>query len=241
MINRKNSVPLHEQVEYYLRSLIERKEYKDDGSILPAELELAQQLGVSRTTVRQAINKLVFEGLLTRKKKVGTRVAKSKITGYGQEWMSFTQEMHAMGIEVRNYEMHTTWEKANKELAVFFGVEEGSEILRLERLRGGVVEGPFVLFVSYFNPKIGLTGDENFSQPLYSILEKDYGITVKTSQEEISAVSAGAICVKKLKVSEGVPIFKRERKVYDADGNPVEYNVGLYKADSFKYSIVFNR
>ena len=241
MVDRRKNEPLHEQVELFIRKLINQKEYSEEGKILPAEIEIAKQLNVSRTTVRHAINNLVFEGRLVRKKRLGTRVSKSKITGHGQEWMSFTQEMKAMGIEVRNFEMHTSWEKANIELSDFFGIKEGQEVFRLERLRGGVSEGPFVIFVSYFNPNIGLTGNENFNLPLYKLLEERCNLQIKTSSEEISAVPADKVCVQKLKVAEGSPIFKRERKVYDVNDLPVEYNIGLYKAESFKYSIVLKR
>lgn len=62
--------------------------------------------------------------------------------------------------------------------------------MKIERLRGKK-DLPFVYFTSEFNPNISLTGSENFNRPLYEILEHDFGIIVKTSQEEISADSAG--------------------------------------------------
>ena len=59
--------PLHIQAEEVLRKLIESEEYKN-GKLLPNEVLLSEQLNISRNTLRQAINKLVFEGLLVRKK-----------------------------------------------------------------------------------------------------------------------------------------------------------------------------
>ncbi|MFI5160103.1 MAG: GntR family transcriptional regulator [Sphingobacteriales bacterium] len=73
-IDHKSPVPLHSQAEELLRQIIRDPEYKG-GKILPNEVDLSKQLAISRTTLRQAINKLVFEGLLIRKKKTGTRVA----------------------------------------------------------------------------------------------------------------------------------------------------------------------
>ena len=70
--------PLHIQAEEVLRKLIESEEYKN-GKLLPNEVLLSEQLNISRNTLRQAINKLVFEGLLVRKKGNGTNVVKKGI------------------------------------------------------------------------------------------------------------------------------------------------------------------
>ena len=83
--------------------------------------------------------------------------------------------------------------------------------------------------------------DENFSLPLYEILEKNYGIVVHTSVEEISASLAGTIVSSKLKIPEEAPILRRKRFVYDVNGEPVEYNIGYYRADSFTYTITSER
>ena len=67
-IDHKSPVPLHAQVELLLRELIELEEYQN-GKVLPSEVEISNRLAISRSTVRQAIKKLVFEGLLVRKKR----------------------------------------------------------------------------------------------------------------------------------------------------------------------------
>jgi GntR family transcriptional regulator len=234
MINRNKSTPLHEQAEDYLRVLINKPEYIE-GKMLPTEMELATELGISRNTIRQAINKLV-----SRKKRVGTKVVNKGIIGKGQEWQSFTQEMKALGISPQNYEMHLTWEKADNNIAAFFNIKQGTKLLKLERLRGSETE-PFVFFTSYFNPNIGLTGQENFNEPLYNMLEHNHNIFARISNEVISAKAAGEFSAKKLNIQEGDPVFRRDRKVYTDDQTPIEYNIGIYKADSFKYSISLTR
>ena len=72
-LDHASSKPLHVQAEEILRKLIESEEYKN-GKFLPNEVDLSERLNISRNTLRQAINKLVFEGLLIRKKGVGTKV-----------------------------------------------------------------------------------------------------------------------------------------------------------------------
>ena len=74
----KQKLPLHKQAELYLRNLIEQDEYKE-GKMLPNEIELSEQLKMSRNTLRQAINTLVSEGLLIRKRGIGTQVAEKTL------------------------------------------------------------------------------------------------------------------------------------------------------------------
>ena len=234
-LNPNSEIPLHKQAEELLRELIESDEYKN-GKMLPKEVELAQQLDISRNTLRQAINQLVFEGLLIRKKGVGTKVARKGITGGVKNWHSFSQEMKMLGIEVRNYELRVYFKKPTKEIATFFGISEDERCVVMERLRGNT-SFPFVFFVSYFNPKLPITGEENFNMPLYEMLESNYGIYVKTSREEVYARLAGESKAAKLEISPNDPILIRKRFVSDDNGVPVEYNIGYYRADSFTYTI----
>ena len=238
-IDHHSTVPLHIQAQQLLRELIESDKYTN-GKMLPKEIELAEQLHISRNTLRQAINQLVFEGLLVRKKGVGTKVARKSISGGVKNWLSFSQEMKMLGIEVRNFELHISRKHPNPEIAGFFEVEEEARCVVMERVRGNV-QFPFVYFISYFNPKLPVNGEENYNTPLYEMLEKDYGIVVKLSKEEISARLAGDFIADKLEIDANDPILIRKRFVYDVNGVPVEYNVGYYRADAFTYTLEAER
>ena len=227
-IDHNSSKPLHAQAEEILRNLIDSEEYKT-GKHLPNEVELSQKLNISRNTLRQAINKLVFEGLLVRKKGVGTKVAQKGILGGVKNWLSFSQEMKMLGIEIRNFELHISRKKPTEDICNFFEITPNTspKCIVLERVRGKK-EYPFVYFISYFNP----------STPL---LEKDYNIIVKTSKEKISARLAGEAIAEKLDIKPTAPILIRERFVYDINQIPIEYNIGYYRADSFTYTIEAER
>ncbi len=237
--DKKRSGLLHLQAEKYSRQLLEMEEYKN-GKLLPSETEMAEQLNISRNTLRQSINKLVYEGLLLRKRGFGTKVIRKGIVGGIKNWLSFSQEMKMLGIEIKNFELHLSYKKVTERAANFFEVENETKCLVLERVRGNL-EYPFVYFISYFNPQIPLTGDENFNRPLYEILEKDFGIIVKTSKEEICASLAGDFIANKLDIKPNEPILIRRRFVYDEKDVPIEYNIGYYRADSFTYTIEAQR
>lgn len=236
-IDHNSKKPLHLQAEEILRKLIEAEDYKN-GKYLPNEIELSEQLRISRNTLRQAINKLVFEGLLVRKKGVGTKVVKKGIVGGVKNWLSFSQEMKMLGIEVRNFELHISRKLPSEEIINFFNTPTivSDKYVVLERLRGNK-DYPFVYFISYFNPNIPLTGEENFTRPLYELLENEYHIVVKTSKEEITARLAGEFIADKLEIRASDPILIRKRFVYDNNNIPIEYNIGYYRADSFTYTI----
>ena len=241
MNTNKNKKPLHLQVEEIIMNMINSPEYQN-GKLLPNELELAKTLNVSRNPVRQAINKLVFEGIVCRKKGYGTWAVKKTVTSGVKNWMSFSQEMQQLGIKVKNYELHISTEIPAESVRMFFDIEESDQqhCLKLERVRGDENE-PFVMFVSWFNPALNIDSDDNFSKPLYELLKNKYGVIVNTSIEEISARLAGKNIGTKLRISENDPILIRKRFVYDINKVPVEYNIGYYKADRFTYTITAER
>jgi GntR family transcriptional regulator len=238
-IDHKSPIPLHIQAENLLRSLISDPQYQG-GKFIPNEVELAKRLAISRTTLRQALNKLVYEGLLIRKKGVGTKVANVAVSSKSMNWMSFSQEMKARGIPIKNFELHLSWVFPDEKIADFFEIKTDKKILKLERLRGKP-EGPFVYFVSYFHPRVGLTGEEDFSRPLYDILEKDHLIIAQLSKEEISAKAADKLIAGKLDLEIGSPVLFRKRFVYDQGERPIEYNLGYYTADDFIYTVESRR
>ena len=238
-IDHKSPIPLHAQAETLIRKLIQEEDYQN-GKTLPNEIDLARQLAISRTTLRQSINKLVYEGLLVRKKRTGTKVAHSVVSSKSNNWLSFSQEMKLRGIPIKNFELHVTWVYPDDVLAGLFEIKKDRKILKMERVRGKQRE-PFVYFASYFHPRVGLTGEEDFKKPLYEMLETEHSVVATLSKEEISARAADAFIADKLKVKVGSPVLFRKRMVFDQGERPIEYNLGYYKADSFVYTVESSR
>jgi GntR family transcriptional regulator len=238
-IDHDSPLPLHVQVENLIRKLLENPQYQN-GKLLPKEIELAKLLGISRNTIRQATNKLEHENLLIRKKGVGTRAVKRTLSTRLNNWLSFSGEMHDKGVEFINFDIKVTWVNADAGVADILQVDEGRKVLKLERLRG-VTKGPFVYFVSYFHPRIGLTGKEDFSRHLYEIMEQEHATIASISKEKINAIAAAADIAKKLNIKKGDPVLFRKRLVCDPGDRPIEYNVGYYRGDSFTYEIDIKR
>ncbi len=238
-IDHNSKLPLHYQVEELLRKLIDQPQYRK-GEFLPPEVEMAKALGVSRNTIRQATNKLEYEGLILRKKGYGTKVVENTLTTQLNSWHSFTQEMNEKGISFKNFLIKAEWVEAQQKVASFFNVPEKSAVLRVNRLRGDA-NGPFVYFESYLHPRIGVHENEDFSQPLYELLETKYKTPVSVSREKIKARIASKITADRLRINKGEPVLIRERFVSDPGNRPVEYNIGFYIAEKFTYSIEIRR
>lgn len=239
LLNHDSKMPLHRQAEEQLRKLISEKHFKE-GDLFPKETDLARRWGISRNTLRQAIHNLVSEGLLERKKRSGTLVKKKKITTDLSNWFSFTHEMELKGVPFNDLLHEVKLVKTNSEISKVFAIDAGTKLVCLERIRS-TGKKPMVYFESFFHPRIGLTGKENFKQPLYEMLDETFHIVPVYSQEEIKAIAANEKVAALLQVEKGTPVLERKRLVLDSGRKPIEYNICYYRSDWFTYSIEIKR
>lgn len=239
-VDPDSQVPLHAQVADLLRSMIRKQEYRN-GKLLPAETELAMHLGISRNTLRAGMEKLVSEGLLVRKAGHGTRVAPARArTSRMESWESFTREMAAQGIAVQDFASRYELRRAPAVVLETFALSRGTPVLALERVRG-FEDAPVVHFLSWFHPRLGLTGKELFDRPLYDVLEEACAVRPAHSHERITAVSAEKSMAGFLGVTIGMPLLRRERRVTDAGGRLIEFAVNHYRTDRFEYTVDIER
>ena len=216
-LNRTNGVPLHVQIERLLRKLISSPPYSS-GALLPDELTLASRLGVSRGTVRNSILKLVHQGLLERRKGVGTKVVQSGIIA----WASLTGEMRRKGIDVQSFLLDVSEKPAKSAVAAALHVDFGIPVLCLDQVRGW--DGrPVLQSQSWFHPRLKLSGLEDFRQPLYGLIKQETGLSANHAREEFVAVTADATIARRLKVEKGTPLLLRLRTTVDADDRPIDY------------------
>ncbi|SHO44664.1 GntR family transcriptional regulator [Anaerocolumna xylanovorans] len=238
-IDHNSPIPIHIQVESYLRELIEQDEYQE-GKFLPNEVELSKKMGISRNTFRAAMDRLVLEGLIIRKKGVGSKVNKTKIKTTLTEWDSFSREMTTKGKLLKTISKEVQWVEADEEIAAALDVKPGTAICRLERIRG-VDEDPVVIFISYFHPRVGVKSDEKFDGRLYEILQDKYYCIPEISDEEIGALPCSGYFSKKLNISADIPVLFRKRKVLNAADKILELCYAYYRSDKFLYTIRIKR
>jgi GntR family transcriptional regulator len=237
-LDHSSAVPLRAQVEALLRELLHQPQYQQ-GALLPDEIRLARQLGVSRGTVRAGIVKLVYEGLLERKAGVGTRASSQHLESGIQAWRSFTREMESKGIKVENYRLDYRLAKASPPAARALQID-GGEVWRLERVRGWDSK-PVLSSSSWFHPRLGLNGAEDFSRPIYETLEAATGVRPARAREEFLAVRADSRRVKMLQVSRQEPLLLRRHIVFDAGNRPIEFAEVHYVSSRFTVTLDLRR
>lgn len=238
-VDHKSPIPLRAQVEQLLRELILKPEYAK-GALVPDEVALAAQLGVSRGTVRSGISKLVFEGLLERKAGVGTRVSNRNLESGITAWRSFTREMASKGITVENYRLDYRQVKASADAARALNVDPTTALWCLSRVRGW--EGkPVLQSSSWFHPRISLKGKEDTTRPLYEMIEKETGVRPQNAREEFLAVIADAKQAKLLDVNRGTPLLLRRHTVYDQGRRAFEFAEVYYVSSRFALTLDMRR
>jgi DNA-binding GntR family transcriptional regulator len=132
-IDRTSPVPLYFQLAQYLETAIESGAVAQGGR-LDNELQLAAQLGLSRPTVRRAIQYLVEKGLLVRKRGVGTSVVHAKVRR-GIELTSLYDDLTRSDQRPTTKVLSNAVEPASREIADALGLAEGTPVTAIERLR----------------------------------------------------------------------------------------------------------
>lgn len=232
IINEHSALPLNKQVENYLRTLVQEEKYRK-GQLLPTEIQLAEDLGVARNTVRTAMDKLVREGVITRKKGVGTQVNRAPIVTDLTRWNSFSLEL---GDQMQTLSRTVSHTAVDREVGAELGLLPGQQTLCLQRLKG-VENEPMVLLVSYFPRELNILPDEKFEGRLYQVLQEKYGVRPARSCEEIGASAPNQELSRKLALPRDVPVLYRKRRVLDRSGNLIELAYAFYRSDRFVYQI----
>lgn len=231
-VDRSSPVPLYYQLSQQLEAAIENGTLTP-GSLLGNEIELANRLGLSRPTVRQAIQALVDKGLLVRRRGVGTQVVHSQVKR-PLELSSLYDDLEAAGQRPATRLLAHRTEPASTEVAAALAVPEGSNVLYVERLRSAHGE-PMALLRNHLPSGIlDLEGARLETTGLYRLM-RGAGITLHSARQSIGARSATGPEGELLGEPEGAPLLTMERTTYDDTGRAVEFGSHLYRASRYAF------
>jgi len=238
VIRRDSPVPYYYQLEEFLREQIENGTWKPGQQIL-SEAELCEAFDVSRTVVRQALNELVHEGLLYRRRGKGTFVAEPKIReSLVQHLTGFYEDTVALGLKPSTKVLEQKVIPAPPKIADGLGIREGEPVTMIDRLR--FVDGePIVLVITYVPQKIcpELINEDLSTQSLYAILEQKYGLELVYGRRTLEAVAATEEEAKLLEIDEGDPIILLRSISYLKDGRPIEYFKARHRGDRSRFEV----
>jgi len=232
-IDRTGPVPLYFQVSTRLEEAI-RTGAIPTGARLENEISISEQLGLSRPTIRRAIQELVDKGLLVRRRGVGTQVVQGAVTRE-VELTSLYEDLktahHEPGTLVLTHETIP----ASEEVAAALGMEVGERVLHLRRVRS--TDGVPVAVLENFLPRSAaeVTTGQLEENGLYQIL-RARGITIRVAKQRIGARRTEDDESVLLDVEDGSPVLTMERISFDDSGTAVELGHHCYRPDMYSFA-----
>jgi len=205
------------------------------GTAVPPERRLAEEFGISRMTVRQAMQELVVEGYLTRGQGRGTSVAPPKIT-HEITMRSTSQAMRDQGATPTSRILTLVEEPASTDVAERLGLAPQTPVVVLERLRYANSD-VMALDYSYFEAARfpGLIEHLSTRRGLYETLEAEYGALPVRAEETIEAAVASPRVAGLLDTDTGAPLLFAQRLGYLADGTAVEWSSTCFRGDRYRF------
>jgi DNA-binding GntR family transcriptional regulator len=233
-IDRTSPVPLYFQVAQRLEQLIESGEMPP-GSRLENEIALADQLGLSRPTMRQAIQHLVDKGLLVRKRGVGTQVVHARVRRQ-VELSSLFDDLERAHRQPRTEVLSFGLGPAPEDVAAALRLPAGTDVIAFERLRYAQDE-PLALMRNYVPVGVADISAEALTRHgLYQLL-RDGGVQLHIADQTIGARKAGATEARLLHETRGAPLLTMLRTAYDHANRAVEYGSHVYPASRYSFEL----
>jgi GntR family transcriptional regulator len=236
----KDGSALHLKVKDAIIQLINDGEYKPDSQ-LPTEAEFCEKYGVSRTTVRTALQQLTMEGYIYRKRGSGTFVSANKVKQILTTTVDhFSSQISMQGkkplIKVEQLEVIPADEYLSEQLKI----QEGEPVNVLERIRY-VNEEPIQFETAYLpwykTPALNKQGCE---KSLYNLLKTQFGLKINRTIESLELFIADQEAAEKLHICVGDPCFALDTFAYLQDGSIIEYSKTIYRGDLAHFVIERN-
>ena len=231
----KDHAPLYRQLQRALREAIANRILGPDDA-LPAERDFADEMGVSRITVRKALDGLVNEGLLVRRQGAGTFVA-ARVEKNFSKLSSFTEDMISRGRVPHSAWLSRTEGQVTPEESLTLGLSPGAAVYRLHRIRyadGAPMALEYSALAAFCMPS-----PEFVEASLYEALEKTGHRPVRALQR-LRAVLFTPEQAELLAVKPGDPGLLIERRGFLKDGRTVEVTQSYYRGDAYDFVAELN-
>lgn len=233
ILDRVSPVPLYHQLARQLKDAVEGGRVPK-GSFLANELVLADRWKVSRPTVRRAIGELVDDGLLVRRRGVGTQVVNAQVRR-PFTLSSLFDDLAAAGGEPRTEVITHERLPAPDDIAVSLAVEPDTELVYMMRLRStGTLRLALMRNWVLVEAAGHITREQLETTGLYAML-RDRGVRPHYATQRLCAKAAGAEEARLLGIAAGAPLVTMRRVMQDDTGRPVE--VGDHVYDAAHYSV----
>ena len=232
---------LYDQIKDDLLSKIKDGTYPE-GQTIPSELELAEMYGVSRPTIRQALQILVSDGYLEKRRRRGTVVTKPKVSqSFTMSISSFEDAMRLAGRLPKTKVLMFKRERANAEVEKRLELARGQDVFKLVRLR--YADDLPNVFVESYIPCTLYPGLDSFdfNESSLSAAMDTCGNPVMTARRRLEVIKADGAAAALLDVEAGDPLLLFHTVARDANGTAVEYSVATYRGESNSFELNVSR
>lgn len=232
MLKQDAITPLYVQLMEELETSIRNGVYKPGDKIM-TEAEMAREYGVSLITVRKAVGSLMEKGLVVRKQGKGTFVTKPKYSRNMKKLQSFTEMCEQMGVKPGARVLENRLIAADKKVADRLGIEPGSNVVYISRLR--LADGePVQVEKSYFPLKYAFLLEEDLNDgSMFECLKEKAGVKVASSEKMIELCRATAEEAALMDVKKGDYLLFVKSTAYDENGEPMYAGIQLINGDRF--------
>ncbi|MGL5312272.1 MAG: GntR family transcriptional regulator, partial [Peptostreptococcaceae bacterium] len=215
--------PIYKTIENHIKELINSKTLKQ-GDLIPSEKQLSEEFEVTRMTVRSALNNLVKEGYITRRRGIGSIVLGSKIYDNISAISGFTREMKNKGFEVSNIVVDLQIVEADEELSTNLNIEVGDNVWEIKRIR--LADNIKVSYmITYMPVKLFPNLNKKYCVgSLYEYIEQGCGYKIAVSERAVEAVISDVELEEMLDLNKKEPILYIKQTCRIETGEIFEYS-----------------
>ncbi|MBM7044787.1 MULTISPECIES: GntR family transcriptional regulator [Rhizobium] len=233
-LDRSGPIPMYYQIAKRMREAIESGDLPA-GSRIDNEVKLADHLGISRPTIRRAIHELVNQGLLVRRRGIGTQVVRGHLTRNFEisslyDDLKFKNRAPTTKILLREEVVPPA------DILDALTLPEGTKVLHLRRLR--YTDGiPFALLEDFLPPEfLTISADALEKHGLYQLM-RSRGTTLRVARQTVGARASTKEEAKLFEQKPKMPVLTMARTVFDQSGHAVDYGTHAYRPDLYSFEM----
>lgn len=235
-INRQAPTPLYLQFKNHILEQI-NNEYLLEDDLLPTEQEYQLATGLSRATIRQALNALEQEGYIIRNRRLGTKVVRTRISSHGMKLVGFSEEIIARGMTPGSKIINIDFEVPPAKVTKFLDNNQKDKMWHIRRVRLAN-DIPYALHDLYIPPTLGIAPvDLQNMTSFYYILREKVKMPPLYARETLRAISADKNEAELLNIVKGSPVLEIWRVAYSHNDVLVEIARILQDADRYEYKL----
>lgn len=237
MLNELSPVPLYHQLHEIVRSRIESGQWPP-GHPIPTEADLCEEFEVSRATVRQAMQSLVRDGLIRRRRGKGSFAARPRINHDLLTFSSFSAyARQQLGRELADRLLSLSVMPAGAALAETLQIDEGAPVIEIRKMK--LAEGQPVFLATLYVPGSlcpGLENEDLSGGSVIELLQEKYRFRITRVKGSFDAVLVGQEEAELLEVEKGSPAILYHRVRFTGDGRPLMASEHLIRSDACQLS-----